>query len=105
MMPKKDPGPSVKDKKLYEKLRDEGNSKQKAARIANAAAPKEGLQEGRPVAVLRRLDADQTPPQGQANRHQGPLDDVQEETRQGPASALIEAAGRPAPPRRPARPG
>lgn len=37
-MPKKDPGPSVKDKKLYAKLRDEGNSKQKAARIANAAA-------------------------------------------------------------------
>ena len=35
-MPRKDPGPSVKDKKLYEKLRDEGNSKQKAARIANA---------------------------------------------------------------------
>jgi hypothetical protein len=37
-MPKKGPGPSVKDKKLYEKLRDEGNSKNKAARIANAAA-------------------------------------------------------------------
>ena len=37
-MPKKGPGPSVKDKELYEKLRDEGNSKQKAARIANAAA-------------------------------------------------------------------
>ena len=37
-MPKKDPGRSVKDKKLYEKLRDEGNSKQKAARIANHAA-------------------------------------------------------------------
>jgi hypothetical protein len=35
---KKSPGPSVKDKKLYEKLRDEGNSKNKAARIANAAA-------------------------------------------------------------------
>jgi len=34
----RDPGPSVKDKKLYEKLRDEGNSKNKAARIANAAA-------------------------------------------------------------------
>jgi hypothetical protein len=28
----------VKDKHLYEKLRDEGNSKEKAARIANAAA-------------------------------------------------------------------
>jgi hypothetical protein len=37
-MPKRDPGPSVKDKKLYEKLRDEGSSKEKAARIANAAA-------------------------------------------------------------------
>jgi hypothetical protein len=35
---RKSPGPSVKDPKLYEKLRDEGNSKQKSARIANAAA-------------------------------------------------------------------
>ena len=35
---KKTPGPSVKDKKLYEDLRDEGNSKEKSARIANAAA-------------------------------------------------------------------
>jgi hypothetical protein len=32
------PGPSVKDKELYEKLRDDGNSKEKSARIANAAA-------------------------------------------------------------------
>jgi hypothetical protein len=37
-MPKKSPGPSVKDKELYEKLRDEGNSKNKSARIANSAA-------------------------------------------------------------------
>ena len=35
---KRDPGPSVKDKKRYEKLRDEGNSKEKSARIANEAA-------------------------------------------------------------------
>lgn len=28
----------IKDEHLYEELRDEGNSKQKAARIANAAA-------------------------------------------------------------------
>jgi len=35
---RKTPGPSVKDDELYEKLRDEGNSKQKSARIANAAA-------------------------------------------------------------------
>ena len=32
------PNPSIKDEELYEKLRDEGNSKEKAARIANAAA-------------------------------------------------------------------
>ena len=38
MSPRRDPGPSVKDKKLYEDLRDEGNSKQKSARIANASA-------------------------------------------------------------------
>ena len=35
---RRDPGPSVKDKELYETLRDEGNSKEKSARIANAAA-------------------------------------------------------------------
>ena len=32
------PGPSVKDPGLYEELRDEGASKEKAARIANTAA-------------------------------------------------------------------
>lgn len=37
-MPGRDPGPSVKDKSLYEDLRDEGNSKEKSARIANASA-------------------------------------------------------------------
>ena len=37
-MPGRNPGPSVKDKHLYEELRDEGNSKEKSARIANAAA-------------------------------------------------------------------
>jgi hypothetical protein len=37
-MAERDPGPSVKDKELYEELRDEGNSKEKSARIANAAA-------------------------------------------------------------------
>ena len=37
-MPGRSPGPSVKDKKLYERLRDEGNSKEKSARIANSAA-------------------------------------------------------------------
>jgi Rho termination factor, N-terminal domain len=35
---KKKPGPSVKDDKVYESIRDEGGSKEKAARIANASA-------------------------------------------------------------------
>jgi predicted HTH domain antitoxin len=37
-MPKNDHGPSVKDPEVYEALRKEGASKEKAARIANAAA-------------------------------------------------------------------
>ena len=37
-MPRRSPGSSVKDKVLYERLREEGNSKEKSARIANAAA-------------------------------------------------------------------
>jgi len=35
---RRDPGPSVKDPELYEALREDGNSKEKSARIANAAA-------------------------------------------------------------------
>ncbi|WP_030484508.1 DUF7218 family protein [Nocardioides aequoreus] len=38
MPEKKTPGPSVKDDKTYEALRRDGASKEKAARIANAAA-------------------------------------------------------------------
>jgi hypothetical protein len=37
-MPQRSPGPSVKDKHMYERLRDQGESKEKAARIANSAA-------------------------------------------------------------------
>jgi hypothetical protein len=37
-MPRKDHGPSVKDPELYERLREQGESKEKAARIANEAA-------------------------------------------------------------------
>jgi hypothetical protein len=43
----KKPGPSVKDDELYEKLRDEGNSKEKSARIANAAASSSRSEVGR----------------------------------------------------------
>lgn len=37
-MPRSRTGSSIKDPELYERLRDEGASKEKAARIANAAA-------------------------------------------------------------------
>lgn len=37
-MPQRRPGPSVKDDEQYEALRDQGASKEKAARIANASA-------------------------------------------------------------------
>lgn len=36
-MPNKSPGPSVKDPEQYERLREKGESKEKAARIANTS--------------------------------------------------------------------
>jgi parvulin-like peptidyl-prolyl isomerase len=48
-MPQKTPGPSVKDPERYEALRDQGASKEKAARIANTdpkTAGKRGGQSG-----------------------------------------------------------
>jgi general stress protein YciG len=44
---KKSPGPSVKDPELYEELRDDGASKEKAARIANEAAGSSRSEVGR----------------------------------------------------------
>jgi hypothetical protein len=69
MPAKKGPGPSVKDPELYEELRDDGASKEKAARIANAAAGSSRSAVGRKggrsgdyedwtVADLRRRAAD-----------------------------------------------
>lgn len=48
-MPEKSPGPSVKDPEQYEALRDQGASKEKAARIANtdrSTAGKRGGESG-----------------------------------------------------------
>lgn len=46
-MPTQDPGPSIKDPELYERLREEGNSTEKSARIANAAARSSRAEVGR----------------------------------------------------------
>jgi hypothetical protein len=43
----KDHGPSVKDDELYEKLRQKGESKQKAARIANTGRSGAGKRGGK----------------------------------------------------------
>jgi hypothetical protein len=48
-MPRKSPGPSVKDPEQYEALRRQGESKEKAARIANTSrksAAKKGGKSG-----------------------------------------------------------
>ena len=47
MPARKDPGPSVKDPEVYEALRDDGASKEKAARIANASANRSRSSVGR----------------------------------------------------------
>jgi hypothetical protein len=43
----KDHGPSVKDDEQYEKLRKKGESKEKAARIANTGRSRAGRRGGR----------------------------------------------------------
>ena len=45
-MPGKNPGPSVKDPEQYEALRDQGASKEKAARIANTDRNEAGKRGG-----------------------------------------------------------
>jgi hypothetical protein len=42
----KDPGPSIKDPEQYEALRDQGASKEKAARIANSDRHESGKKGG-----------------------------------------------------------
>jgi hypothetical protein len=46
-MPQKSPGPSVKDPERYERLREEGASKEKAARIANTPRSQAGKRGGK----------------------------------------------------------
>jgi hypothetical protein len=46
-MPGKDHGPSVKDPEQYEALREQGESKEKAARIANTSRKQSGKRGGR----------------------------------------------------------
>jgi hypothetical protein len=46
-MPKGDHGPSIKDPEQYERLREQGESKEKAARIANTPRRQAGKRGGK----------------------------------------------------------
>lgn len=56
MAGQKTPGPSVKDPEMYEALRDDGASKEKAARISNAAANTSRSKVGRKGGEAGRYD-------------------------------------------------
>ncbi len=55
-MPKRTPGPSVKDPEMYEALREDGASKEKAARISNAAAASSRSAVGHKGATVKDYD-------------------------------------------------
>ncbi|QEO10285.1 DUF7218 family protein [Protaetiibacter larvae] len=60
---------SLKDPELYEKLRDEGNSKEKSARISNAVAARGATSVGRTGGSAADYD-DRTVPQLRARAKQ-----------------------------------
>ena len=78
MSPQKSPGPSVKDPEQYEALRDQGASKEKAARIANSDRHVD-RQEGRQVRLLRGLEQGRPREARGRDRHRGSLEDEQGE--------------------------
>ena len=90
------PRAQIKDEKTYRKLRSQGESKEKSARIANAAAGSSRSKVGRKGGKSGSYDdwSKQEPgPAGQGNRHQGSLEDDQSGAGQGTARPLNRAAG------------
>ena len=84
-MPARDHGPSVKDDEQYEALREDGMSKAKAARIANASA-----NEGRDEVVGHALSDEHLRelPSLQADSAGGQVVGDPDDMGQGPAEAL-----------------
>ncbi len=96
-MPRNSPGPSVKDKKMYESLRDEGASKEKAARISNAAAASSRSKVGRKGGHAKDYDDHDEGPAhaaGPRDRHQRTIDDEQVPAHLRPARPLTPPASR-----------
>ena len=84
-------GSSLKDPDMYEELRKDGASKEKAARISNAAASQgrshDGTARGR-GRRLRGLDRGTAPRTGQGTRHHGILGEEEERTDHDAAQPL-----------------
>ena len=86
------PRAQIKDEKTYTELRKHGESKEKSARIANAAAGSSRSKVGRKGGKSGSYDdwSKQEPRQaGAGNRHQGPVDDDEGGTDQSPSRPLI----------------
>ena len=98
-MPGRKPGPSVKDDETYEALRDEGASKEKAARIANASANTSRSAVGRRAARPAATRTGQGPAREACagDRHRGPLLDVQGGARSTPCATTDAVAPHAAP--------
>ena len=91
------PRPQIKDEKTYNKLREQGQSKEKSARIANAAAARGRSSVGRKGGKSPSYDEwtkQDSAAAGQGDWHQGPLVDEQGGTGQGAAPPLTGARRR-----------
>jgi hypothetical protein len=73
----KDHGPSVKDDEQYEALRRQGESKEKAARIANAGDRSETGSKGGQSPPYEEWSVDEATPARGGDRHRGTLGDEQ----------------------------
>ena len=87
----KDHGPSVKDDEKYEALREDGHSKEAAARIANAGD--QASEKGGHAPLLRRLDRRRPARTGRGARRRGSLRHDQGRADRGAALALIPLCG------------
>ena len=86
----KDHGPSVKDDRQYEALRRQGESKEKAARIANAGKPQPDRAQGRQGRELRGPLEGGPAEEGAPGRDRGALEDEQARADQRPPEPLTD---------------
>ena len=87
----KDHGPSIKDDRLYEELREDGASKEKAARIANAKAGGEDVsQKGGEAEDYEDRTKEELEDRARGDRHRGPFGDVEGRADRRPTEPLTQ---------------